>query len=241
MAVAVVTWNTRELLRGCLQSVLAGPAAEIVVVDHGSSDGSAEMVRRDFPSVRLEVDPSNPGYGAGCNTGVRATAADFVLLLNSDTHVPPDALPALSAVLDAEPRAAIVGPRILNSDGSPQRSVYPFPGPVARLLVHQPFATLVQALPPLRRRYVGRWRGGPTRPVPWVLGAALAVRRTAFEEVGGFDESYEMYFEEVDLCYRLSRRGWGWSGGRWRCGICAIGCATASPPTRSIEPPWPTT
>lgn len=208
MAVAVVNWNTRELLRQCLRSVLAGPATEVVVVDNGSSDGSAEMVRREFPGVRLEVEPSNPGYGAGCNTGVRATAADFVLVLNSDTIVPPDALPALSAVLDAEPRAAIVGPRLLNPDGTPQRSVYPFPGPVARLLLHQPFATLVETLPPLRRRYVGRWWGGRTRVVPWVLGAAFAIRRTAFEEVGGFDESYEMYFEEVDLCYRLGRRGW---------------------------------
>ena len=208
MAVVIVNWNTRALLERCLRSVLAAAADEIVVVDTGSSDGSVGMVRQGFPSVRVELLASNPGYGAGCNAGVRATRAEYVLLLNSDTILPPDALTRLTEVLDREARAAVAGPRILNPDGSPQRSTYPFPGPLARLLVHEPFASVVHLVPALRARYVGRWRENLIRRVPWVLGAAFAIRRTAFDEAGGFDESYEMYFEEVDLCRRLRARGW---------------------------------
>lgn len=208
MAVAIVNWNTRDLLRRCLESVLAEAPPEVVVVDTGSTDGSVEMVQDEFPSVRLTVLSSNPGYGAGCNAGIRASRADYILVLNSDTVVSPGALGALTAVLDREPRTAIVGPRVLNPDGSLQRSCYPFPSPAARVLLHEPFASLAALNPSLREKYVGRWRQQRMRRVPWVLGAAFAVRRTAFEEVGGFDESFVMYFEEVDLCWRLRARGW---------------------------------
>jgi GT2 family glycosyltransferase len=208
MAVAVINWNTWELLRRCLGSVLAERPAEIVVVDTGSTDGSVEMVRREFPSVALEVLPSNPGYGAGCNAGVRACRADYVLVLNSDTVLRAGAVAALTEVLDREERAAIVGPRVVHPDGSLQPSCYPFPSAAARIFKREPFATLAALVPSLRERYIGRWGHDRTRRVPWVRGAALAIRRRAFEEVGGFDESFVMYFEEVDLCYRLGARGW---------------------------------
>jgi GT2 family glycosyltransferase len=208
MAVAIVNWNTRDLLRQCLTSVLVDAPIEVVVVDTGSSDGSAEMVRREFPTVRLVTLPHNPGYGAGGNAGVRSSSAEYVLVLNSDTMVAAGALFALTAILDAEPKVAVAGPRVLNVDGSPQRSFYPFPSPAARFFVHEPLATLASFVPSLRERYVPGWRQAVRRRVPWVLGAALAIRRTAFEEVGGFDESFGMYFEEVDLCWRLRARGW---------------------------------
>jgi GT2 family glycosyltransferase len=208
MAVVIISWNTRELLRDCLASVLMDAAAEIVVVDNGSTDGSIEMVRRKFPSVSLEVLPSNPGYGAGCNAGVRACRAEYVLLLNSDTVLRPGTLAAMTGVLDREKCAAVIGPRIISPDGSLQPSCYPFPSPYAVILKREPFATVVALLPWLRETYIGRWSYDRQRRVPWVMGAALAVRRTAFEEVGGFDESFVMYFEEVDLCYRLRIHGW---------------------------------
>ena len=208
MAATVVNWNTRDLLRRCLDSVLANEPAEVVVVDNGSTDGSAEMVRERFPGVRLIVLSGNPGYGGGCNAGIRATASDYVMVLNSDTVLRPGALRALTQVLDEVPRAALVGPRVVNADGSPQRSCYPFPSAAARLLIHEPFASVAALVPAWRERYVPRWRERRTRPVPWVLGAAFAVRRCAFEEVGGFDETFEMYFEEVDLAWRLRARGW---------------------------------
>lgn len=208
MAVVVVNWNTRELLRACLTSAFADGATEVVVADNGSTDGSVEMVGREFPSAILLVNPNNPGYGAAMNAAIRRCSSDYVLALNSDTVIQPGALRALASYLDRTPRAAIVGPRLLNPDGSLQRSCFPFPGPFVSLVKRPPLATVVAHVPTLREAYVGQFRHDRDARVPWVLGAALGVRRTAFEAVGGVDESFVMYFEEVDLCYRLRRAGW---------------------------------
>jgi GT2 family glycosyltransferase len=208
MAVAVISWNTRDLLRACLASCLAERAEEIVVVDNGSYDGSIEMVRREFPSVRLKVLPSNPGYGAASNIAFRLCRAPYVLLLNSDTEVRPGALAALSEALDERPHTGVVGPKLENPDGSLQRSVFPFPSPYISLLKRQPMSGLVSRLPGLREQYPLNFKHDQERRVPWVLGAAQAIRREAYEAVNGFDESYVMYYEEVDLCYRMRRAGW---------------------------------
>ncbi|HEX2645371.1 MAG TPA: glycosyltransferase, partial [Thermoanaerobaculia bacterium] len=111
-AVAVVSFNTRDLLRGLLQSVRSEAPVETVVVDNGSTDGTAEMIRHEFPEVRLIVDASNPGYGAAANQGVAATSAPYVLLLNGDTRLSPGALAALADHLDRHPRAGLAGPRL---------------------------------------------------------------------------------------------------------------------------------
>jgi GT2 family glycosyltransferase len=208
MAVAVISWNTRELLRRCLTTIMADPPSEVVVVDNGSSDGSIAMVREEFPSVRLQVLPENPGYGAASNVAFGLCSAEYVLLLNSDTELRPGALAALVAHLDRCPRAGIVGPRLLNPDGTLQKSTFPYPSPLVPLVKRRPVADLVGFVPVLRDAFVGAWGHDHPRRVPWVLGAALAIRRTAYEAVGGFDESFVMYYEEVDLCYRLRRAGW---------------------------------
>ena len=192
IAVAIVNWNTRDLLRACLRSVLVEDPAEIVVADNGSLDGSIEMVRGEFPSVTVVVSPENPGYGAASNRAIARCTAEYIVLLNSDTELRPGALRALGDYLGAHPRAAVLGPRLLNPDGTLQASCFPFPRPLL----------------PLMKRRTSRFRHDRSEPVPWVVGAALAVRRTAFEGIGGFDESYHMYFEEVDLCYRLRKAGW---------------------------------
>ena len=208
MAVAVISWNTRELLRRCLATVRAEGAAQVVVVDNGSSDGSVEMIRAEFPAVRLHVLPANPGYGAASNIAFGLCDAEYVLLLNSDTELRPGALRALTAHLDRCPRAGIVGPRLLNLDGTLQKSTFPFPSPLVPLFKRRPLADLVGAVPWLRDAFVGSWPHDHTRRVPWVLGAALAIRRSAYRAVGGFDEHFVMYYEEVDLCYRMRRAGW---------------------------------
>jgi GT2 family glycosyltransferase len=206
--VVVVNWNTREFLRECLASVLRDGATDVVVADNGSTDGSAELVAREFPSVTLLVNPSNPGYGAASNAAVRRCSSEYVLVLNSDTVVQPGALAALAAYLDRHPAAGIVGPRLLNPDGSLQKSCFPYPSPFVPFLKRPPLASVVGRTPVLRERYVGRFAHDRASRVPWILGAALGVRRAAFEGVSGFDESFVMYFEEVDLCYRLHRAGW---------------------------------
>jgi N-acetylglucosaminyl-diphospho-decaprenol L-rhamnosyltransferase len=198
IAVAIVSYNTREHLRACLESVAPERPAETVVVDNGSTDGSVEMVREEYPEVEL-IEAENHGYGAGANRAFAATTAPYVLLLNTDTVLRPGALQALADHLAAHHRAGIVGPRLLNPDGSLQRSCAPFPYPLSKL---------ARWLPVGRRTYLPTWSHDAPRVVPYVLGAALALRREAIDAIGGFDERFFMYFEETDLALRLSRHGW---------------------------------
>lgn len=208
LAVAIVNYNTRDHLRVCLTSVLAEMPAQVVVADNGSSDGSIELVQREFPTVELHVDHSNPGYGAAANHAIARCLAPYILLLNSDTVLQPGALDAVRDYLTAHPAVGVLGPRLLNPGGTLLRSCFPFPVPWLPFLGQQPLVRALAQIPLLRERHVTAWSHDVPRRVPWVLGAALAIRYEAFREVGGFDESYRMYFEETDLCYRLGVIGW---------------------------------
>jgi N-acetylglucosaminyl-diphospho-decaprenol L-rhamnosyltransferase len=208
VAVAIVNYNTRDHLRACLSSVLADTRGEVVVADNASSDGSAEMVRSDFPSVALYANQTNRGYGAAANQAIASCRAPYVLLLNSDTRLAPGTLLRLSEYLDQHPAAAIVGPRLVHSDGKLQASCYPFPTPLNVFLEQSSLDRLLGRVPLLRGLSLRTWPHTRPRVVPYVVGAALAIRRAAFEQVGGFDESIFMYSEEADLSYRLAQAGW---------------------------------
>lgn len=204
IAAVFVSHNTRGLLLDALASVRG--AREIVVVDNASTDGTVTAVRQAFPEATVIESPVNKGYGAAANLGVAACSSPFVLLLNSDVVKRPGAFRALTAHLERNPRAGLVGPRLENPDGTLQRSCFAFLG-TARLAVEK------TALGPWLGRFLGGWsiHYGPydrPRTAPWVLGAALAVRRQAFDDVGGFDPSFFLYGEEVDLCYRMWKAGW---------------------------------
>ncbi len=207
-AVVVVSFNTRDLLEDCLASVVAEKPGTVVVVDNASSDGSREMVREAFPDVELVANTTNHGYGAGANLGIAQCAEPHVILLNGDTMLRPGAISALVGELGRHRRAGIVGPRLLNEDGTVQDSCFQFPRPLQMALRMTFLGTLADRLPPLHRRYQYSWSPDTSEAVPWVLGAALALRRDAFSEVGGFDPSFFMYSEEVDLAYRLAMAGW---------------------------------
>ena len=208
ISVVIVNWNTRELLAQAidsLQAQLTGRPLDIIVVDNGSSDGSQAMLRARYPALRLLANAENRGFGPANNQGVAAARGDYVLLFNSDAWATDDFLAPLAAVLDAEPRAAIVGAQLRNPDGSFQASHTPFP------TLRQEFLTLTGiGRRVARRNYPTR---GPeeargARPVDYVEGACLLLRKAAFDAVGGFDEAFFMYAEDVDLCYRLTRAGW---------------------------------
>ncbi len=199
IGIAVVSYNTAPLLRRCLESVVGDTAGPVLVVDNASTDGSAEMVRREFPTVRLRAETANRGYGAAANLAAGDLDSRYVLLLNADTQLTPGAAGALSDYLDGHPAAAVAGPRLVSASGAFEPSAHPFPRPLALLLQESG----------LRRRLGhGREAEWRARPVDWVLGAALAIRREAFERVGGFDEGFFLYQEEVDLCFRLRAAGW---------------------------------
>ncbi len=204
VCVIVVTFNALPWLERCLESV-AG--VETIVVDHGSTDGSVELVRSCFPGVRL-VAQANRGMGAGNNLGMRIADSRYFFLLNSDAWVVGDAVARLVAFADAHPDTAVVGPRLLNPDRTLQRSVRGFPT-VWRLATEYLFlrklAPRTRLLNPL---YVGGFAHDEAREVDWLSGAALLVRREAADAVGLFDEAFFMFGEEADWMYRFHEAGW---------------------------------
>jgi GT2 family glycosyltransferase len=206
--IVIISYNSRELLRDCLLSIQSEPWNQVIVVDNASSDGSVEMLRQEFPWVKLTLCPKNDGYGAAANLAIRSCSSKYVLLLNSDTVVKPGTVQALSKYLDRHPQVAIAGPQLVNPDGTSQTSCFAFPTPLQTLLRETSLSRLIRHASQFTYVNSKDESGNSTDRVPWVLGAVLAIRRDAFEAVGGFDESFFMYFEEVDLCYRLDQAGW---------------------------------
>jgi N-acetylglucosaminyl-diphospho-decaprenol L-rhamnosyltransferase len=207
----VVSFNYGDLLEKCVRSILAETSAgvpEIVVVDNASTDGSAAALTSALPgAARIVAAPGNVGYARGANIGISVTDEPFVAVLNGDTELGPGVAAAMIAALEADPRVGAVGPRVLNLDGSVYPSARTDPG----LFVAAAHAMLglVWRTNPWTRRY-RQLDVDPSRArdVDWVSGAALWLRREALDDVGGWDERYFMYMEDVDLCLRLRRAGW---------------------------------
>jgi len=211
MAVVVVSYNARDDLLACLRSLgrAATPPPPTVVVDNGSTDDGPALVRAEFPDVEVVIDPANRGYGAAANLGARRSTSPYLFVLNSDTVVPPGALDRLSDYLDAHERVAVAGPRLHSPEGELEPSCHPPLGTFRSVLEKSWFGRAIARLPAVGRAWpLLNWAHDHPRAVPWVTGAALAVRRTAFDAVGGFDEGYFMYAEEADLCWRLWHAGW---------------------------------
>jgi GT2 family glycosyltransferase len=184
------------------------PDAELVVVDNASRDRVGEALGRRVPAAQVIAETENRGYGAACNRGARETNRDFLLFLNSDAVVQPGAVEALVAALDSDPRAAVAGPRLENPDGTLQRSILRLPTVWRILCESSGLAFLSGGRGPLRGHSATKEDHARAHEVECVKGAALLVRHSAFEDVGGFDERFFLYAEESDLCARLRRRGW---------------------------------
>lgn len=205
VAVVVVTYNSAEDLESCLLSVLAECPAEVIVADNASLDTSVEIAHK--LGVTVSEAARNEGYGAAANRGVRLTTAPIVLILNPDVVIEPGTLQALSAHLAARPDVGVVGPQLRNPDGSIQQSCRVFPK-VPTAAAHG-FLGLFWKDNPISSRYtMANWNHDTQRDVDWVSGAAIALRRSAWAEVSGFDTGYFMYVEDVDLCWRVRQSGW---------------------------------
>lgn len=166
------------------------------------------MVMSEYPGAHLYTNAVNVGYGAAANQAVAQSASEYVLLLNSDTRLTTGSLRALADYLDQHPQTAIAGPRLANFDGSLQSSCFHFPTPLHTFVRASSLAGLIARVPFVRDRYLPTSSHQRARPVAWILGAAMMIRREAFDAVHGFNESFFMYSEEVDLCYRLHTAGW---------------------------------
>lgn len=202
----LVAYNTRDLLLAAIRSLdeQTAPPVQTVVVDNASSDGSADAVAATFPGVALVRSTTNVGFAAGVNHAARLARGDAFLLLNPDAALQPDALEQLCRVLEARPRAAVVGAALRYADGRHQDSAFRFPGLAQLALDLFPVPRLAGS------RLNGRYPRGRTDPflVDHPLGACMLIRRAAWEDVGQLDEGYFMYVEEVDWCRRARARGW---------------------------------
>jgi GT2 family glycosyltransferase len=211
ISVAVVSFNTREILRRCLQTLEAEAGeirTEILVVDNGSRDGSAEMVSREFPGVRLVAAGRNLGFAAANNLAIQQSSGRYVVLLNSDAFLCPGALAKAVEHMDREPRTGLGGGRLTGEDGSWQPSARQFPSVLNDFLS---MTGLAHRFP--KSKFWGRADRTWADPleeacVDWVPGAFSIIRASVLDEIGLFDENFFLYYEEVDLCRRIKGAGY---------------------------------
>jgi GT2 family glycosyltransferase len=209
--VVVVNWNACRDLRQCLVSLYSPPPRirhSVWVVDNASTDGSAAMVKHEFPDVCLMQNSENAGFSRANNQAIRASNGRYVLLLNSDAAIRPGALERLVEFADSHPKAGIVGPKVFNPDGSLQYSCRRFPSLGAGFFRN----TLLDRLFPknrFSREYLmGDFNHRETRKVDWVSGCAMLIRREVIDKIGVLDERFYMYCEDVDICARAWDAGY---------------------------------
>ncbi len=209
LSIVVCAWRTRELLRRCLLSLrpVCGQGAEVIVVEDAGGDGSAEMVRDEFPWVVLLGLEHNVGYSRATNLGCARARGEFILLLNADTQVQPGAAEALLQFAKQNPQYGAVAPRLRGLDGSTQASCMAFPGWATALFFATPLERLWPRSPELTRYFMRDFDHEVERDVPQPPTAALLLPRTLWLDLRGFDESFGLFFGDVDLARRMQALG----------------------------------
>ncbi len=218
LSIVIVTYNSAAVIRECLESIPRGwetlrvsetlrvcDEVETIVVDNGSTDGTVDIVRREFPWARLFADHGNLLFAGGNNCGFKQATAPLIFMLNPDTVVHPGALKALVEFADAHPEAGMIAMRVVNPDSSLQHNTFHFPD------LKQAFFGFFEMLAPLDSPQNGRYLPADydnVREVEHILGATLLFRRELYEQLPGMDEKFGIYFEETDWCYRAKRAGW---------------------------------
>lgn len=208
VSISVVSYNTCALVHECLEAiarVVRGVTYEVLVVDNASEDGSADLVARQFLDVQLLRNDANLGFAAANNRAIAASRGRYVLLLNTDAVPFEGSVEHMARYLDSHPDVGIVGGQLRNSDGTFQGSYMRFPSLLGEALLATKLSRLVY---PPQYPSATEQQSQTIREADWVSGAFLMVRRAAIDDVGSMDESYFMYTEETDWCYRMRRQGW---------------------------------
>jgi hypothetical protein len=210
ITIGLLTWNSRALLRGCLDSLeegLNGLAAECWVVDNNSQDDTVQMLQEKYPRVSMIANPINRGVAPARNQIMRRARGRYIVLLDVDTVVLPGALKILVEVMDQNPEVAIGGPKLLYGDGTLQLSCRPFPSPL-NILVEGTFLRDYFSNSRFVKDYtMEEWDHNEQREVDWMYGACLIIRRSVLDDLGLFDEGYFYLYEDIDLCFRAKHLG----------------------------------
>lgn len=211
LSIVVLNYKTKDLLKTCLHGIVDSPWSsdhEIIVVDNDSRDGSFEMVRKHFPTVRVIASHKNVGFAAGMNLALKQASGRYILTLNPDVSISGDAVAILRDYVEKHPRVGLAAPRVNYPDGTEQTSCYRFPNIWIPALRRTPLGHLAWGQNILERYSMHDLSQERDKPVGWVLGACMLIRQAAIDEVGAFDERFFLYFEDVDLCRRLWQAGW---------------------------------
>jgi len=211
LSIIIVSWNVREDLIRCIQSIRENSPCEefeVIVVDNASSDGTVAHIKQDFPDVTIIANKENRGFAAANNQGIKKARGQYLFFLNPDTIVHPLSLDVLMNFMDGNSDAGACGPKLLNDDGTTQPSVRRFPTFRGALYRHTVFRFLGIFRSEYKKWLMKDFNYDREMDVDEVTGAALMVRRSVIDRIGGMDESFFMYYEEVDLCYRIKQSGW---------------------------------
>lgn len=211
LSIVILCWNDLKVITNCLRSIYWGTHStefEIIVSDNGSTDGSIEFLRENFPQIRVIENGANLRFSKGNNVGIRASNGEYVLILNPDTIIHEGSLDRWMEFADRHPEAGGFGCRVLNADGSYQGCARPFPSVwrewVAALYL-RPLGHLSDVF--ISDKYV-RWKGDTERQIDWQAGCCLLVRTELLRRLGGFDEQFYYYYEDLDLCHRIRDAGY---------------------------------
>jgi len=211
VSIVIASWNARELLIGCLRSIgSAEPSLryQVIVVDNGSTDGSAEAITQLYPETTLIRNPVNKGYAGATNQGIAAATAEYLLLLNNDTEIRPGAISYLADFMDRNPDVGVASCHTIYPDGGLQYPARCFPGIRETLLDGLCFGRLLPRGLRARLMRGGYWDHGQDAVVDWLIGSALMIRTSAAAEVGGLSEELFMYGEDMEYSHRMRCAGW---------------------------------
>ncbi|WKL05013.1 glycosyltransferase family 2 protein [Paenibacillus amylolyticus] len=212
-SIIIVNYNTRQLTLDCLASVYATHTSyrlEIIVIDNASHDGSVEAIREVYPSVQLIANNHNTGFAVANNQGIKVAIGRYILLLNSDTVIQPDTLQTMVGFMDRHPEMGASGCKVILPDGSLDKACKRgFPTPSASFYYAFGISRLFPDRPKFNQYQLGHLSPDDEYPVDCLVGAFMLVRRETIEQIGGLDETFFMYGEDIDWCYRIKEAGWG--------------------------------